>query len=210
MDLMKKFIPLVVLPLMAGCSLFFVSGPELREIKGDRFIVELKYNTDDNFLKTNVYRKFGLDKCYLRPELAEKIQRLTGPLTEYKLKLVLFDCYRPLEVQREMWKILPDPEFVANPEKGSNHNRGVAIDVGLASEDGTPLSFPAPFDDFTKQASHSFVCPEAAVSGCENRDLLKKMMTEAGLKALNSEWWHYELPEAKKYPLLKRSLRRIP
>lgn len=192
------------LVFLAGFSVSFAGAPGLKEVKGDRFILDLRYNSDDNFLKTNIYKSFGLDKCYVRPEVEKKLQRLAVFLAKRRLKLVLFDCYRPVEVQREMWKIIPDPQFVADPEVGSNHNRGVAIDVGLAAEDGTPLSFPTPFDDFTKRAAHSFVCPKAAGESCRNRDLLKRLMIKAGLKPFPSEWWHYQLSEPEKYPLIER------
>ncbi len=141
----------------------------------------------------------------MRPELAKKLEKLTKTLKEKNLKLILFDCYRPLEVQRAMWKIVSDPKFVANPTKGSNHNRGVAIDVGLAQEEGSPLIFPTPFDDFTKTANHSYVCEKATKDRCQNRETLKNLMVKIGLKPLNSEWWHYELPNAKEFQLIERS-----
>ncbi len=208
MDIANKFILPALLPLIVtvGTSAVLAGSPELKEISGDRFIIDLRYNTDDNFLKTNVYAKFGLDTCYVRAELAENLQRLEAALAAHKLKLVLFDCYRPLEVQREMWRILPDPNFVADPRKGSNHNRGAAVDAGLASENGEPLPFPTFFDDFTSQASHSFVCSKATKKACANRELLKKLMTDAGLESLESEWWHYQLPKAKEYPLIEGSI----
>ncbi len=208
MNTAKKFILTAVLPLIvsAGTSPLLGGSPKLKEISGDRFIIDLRYNTDDNFLKANVYAKFGLDRCYLRSELAEKLLGLSAALAGHKLKLVLFDCYRPLEVQREMWKINSDPKFVADPQKGSNHNRGTAVDAGLAAENGALLLFPTLFDDFTSQASHSFVCPKGEEKACANRELLKKLMTDAGLEPLDSEWWHYQLPGAKKYSLIEGSL----
>ena len=191
--------------LFPGRGLSCAESPALHELRGGRFVVDLKYGTEGNFLKTNVYGKFGLDQCYVRPELWERLQRLAALLTERKLKLVLFDCYRPLEVQREMWKIVQDPKYVADPKRGSNHNRAAAVDAALAAEDGALLVFPTPFDDFTLRASHSFDCPKGLEEACRNRELLKRLMIEAGLKPLSSEWWHYELPDAKKYPLIERT-----
>jgi D-alanyl-D-alanine dipeptidase len=196
---------LVLAPLLMLVVLqAFADEPELELITGDRFVLDLRYNTANNFLKTDVYGKFGLDKCYVRPELAAKLRRLSGLLAERRLKLIIYDCYRPLDVQREMWKIVSDPKFVADPKKGSKHNRGVAIDAALAGVDGKALAFPTEFDDFTMRADHSFICNSASPEPCANRDLLKKIMIKAGLTPLSSEWWHYELPDAKKYPLIER------
>ena len=203
MTKIKIFLALTCL-LAVGPLCIFAETTELELINGDRFILDLRYNTADNFLKTNVYGKFGLDKCYVRPEMATKLTQLGELLRERKLKLLIYDCYRPLEVQRAMWKIVPDPKFVADPKKGSNHNRGVAIDAALVGEDGKALVFPTKFDDFTSRAYQSFACPAASPEPCANREILKTMMLKAGLKPLSSEWWHYELPDAKKYPLIER------
>jgi D-alanyl-D-alanine dipeptidase len=179
------------------------TGKKLQEVEGDRFIVDLRYNTDDNFLKTNVYKAFQLDRCYVHPDLYSALKKVESQLKEKGLKLIFWDCYRPLKVQQAMWKIVPDNRYVANPKTGSNHNRGVAVDVSLAKEDGMPLSMPTPFDDFTAKASPNYHCTEAEKEKCANRDLLKKIMTESGLEVLNSEWWHFQLPHSGKYPIVE-------
>jgi D-alanyl-D-alanine dipeptidase len=176
---------------------------KLQALEGERFIVDLRYNTDDNFLKTNVYKAFQLDHCYVHPDLYAVLQKLEPKLKEKGVKLVFWDCFRPLKVQQAMWKIVPDSRYVANPKVGSNHNRGVAVDVTLAKEDGTPLPMPTPFDDFTAKASPNYTCKSEEKEKCENRDLLKKLMTESGLTILNSEWWHFQLPHAGKYPIVE-------
>jgi D-alanyl-D-alanine dipeptidase len=176
---------------------------KLQGVEGESFILDLRYNTPDNFLKTNVYQAFQLDRCYVHPDLYSVLQKLEPKLKEKGLKLVFWDCYRPLKVQQAMWKIVPDSRYVANPKSGSNHNRGVAVDVTLAKEDGTFLSMPTPFDDFTPKASPNYACQPAEKEKCENRDLLKKLMTESGLNVLNSEWWHFQLPQAGKYPIVE-------
>jgi D-alanyl-D-alanine dipeptidase len=200
----KTKIILAIACLALGALRGPCAAEELELVSGDRFVLDLRYNTADNFLKTNVYGKFGLDKCYVRPEMAARLKQLAELLGERKLKLLIYDCYRPLDVQRAMWKLVPDPKFVADPKKGSNHNRGVAIDAALAGEDGRALVFPTQFDDFTSRAFHSYTCPAAAPEPCANREILRTLMLKAGLKPLSSEWWHYELPGAKKYPLIER------
>lgn len=175
---------------------------QLKELKGEAFLLNLKYATTDNFLKTDLYRKYGLTRCFVRPELEEKLRKIARRLLENKLKLILWDCYRPLEVQKAMWKQVPDPRYVADPQLGSNHNRGAAIDLALADETGSILKFPSSFDDFSKKAHHDYVCSESETILCENRERLKKWMLEAGLRVFPTEWWHYELPNAEKYPVI--------
>ncbi len=103
--------------------------------------------------KKNVYKDFGLDACYVHLDLYKALQKLEKTLAAKKLKLVFWDCWRPLTVQQAMWKLVPDARYVANPKSGSNHNRGIAMDVTLAKEDGTYLEMPTPFDDFTGSPS---------------------------------------------------------
>lgn len=174
----------------------------LKKVTGERFIIDLKYNSEDNFLHKNVYLEFGINSCYVRPEVYEKLQAMIPVLEKMKLKIVFFDCYRPLEVQEAMWKILPDARYVANPKTGSLHNRAIALDVGLADEENKYMDFPTPFDSFEKTASQSYKCPEADAVKCQNRETLKKLMEEAGFKSISTEWWHYQLENPKQYPLI--------
>lgn len=164
---------------------------DFQEITGDRFIVDLRYNTDDNFLHKNVYKKFGIDRCWLHPETANRLLTLEPQLKKKHLKLVLWDCYRPNAVQKEMWKLVPDDRFVADPKKGSMHNRGLAVDVTLADEKGIPLPMPTAFDDFSDRAAPAYHCPQAEKKLCRNRDLLVGLMNGAGLEVITTEWWHY-------------------
>ena len=122
--------------------------------------------------------------------------------------MVFFDCYRHLAVQEAMWKILPDARFVADPVQGSNHNRGVAIDVTLADQAGRQLLMPTAFDDFTTRASHKYTCLPSHAQACKNRDLLKTLLESVGFIAYEDEWWHYQLPNSRDYPVLKNATGR--
>lgn len=176
---------------------------ELIAIEGQGYVVALQYNTENNFLKKNVYQPFHLDRCYVHPDLNAVLQKLLPILAEKKLQLVLWDCYRPLEVQKAMWKLVPDSRYVANPKVGSNHNRGIAVDVSLADATGQPLPMPTPFDDFSPKAAPGYPCEATEVKRCANRDLLIQLMGAVGLKPLATEWWHFQLPNAKKYPIVE-------
>jgi len=191
------FIPLGV------CSSCGAQPPALQNVEGDRFIIDLRYDTDENFLHKNVYGAFGLNQCLVHPDLWERLEKLEKPLAEEQLKLVFFDCYRPLTVQRAMWALVPDSRFVADPRHGSNHNRGTAVDVSLASEDGRLLSMPTDFDAFTPQAAADYQCPPAMSGECANRDHLKRLLQSVGLVGIKTEWWHFQLPTAKQYPLIE-------
>lgn len=191
-----------------GVSIFAAAGnahipKNFQQISGDRFIIDLRYNTDDNFLHKNVYAKYGIDHCWLHPEAASRLMALEPELAKEHLKLVLWDCYRPNVVQKEMWKIVPDDNFVANPKKGSMHNRGLAVDVTLADEEGRPLSMPTGFDDFSEKAAPDYKCVPAKKKSCRNRDRLVYLMESVGLQVIKTEWWHYSPRglELKHYPV---------
>jgi D-alanyl-D-alanine dipeptidase len=173
---------------------------KLTVIEGDRFILDLRYNSENNFLKQNVYKEFGLNQCRALRRIKQGLLRIEPELRKRKLKLVLFDCYRPLSVQKKMWKIKPEPGYVADPAKGSNHNRGIALDVTLAREDGTRLPMPTEFDDFTPKAHRKYKCSKDEAEKCDNRKLLESLMKDAGLKGLPTEWWHFQIPEAFTHP----------
>lgn len=195
--------------LIAAVVVFFAppaaaQNSPLVVVDGPAYIIDLRYNSSDNFLHENLYKKFGVTKCLVRPEMAQKLANAAKILAPKNIKLVMWDCYRPLEVQRAMWEIKPDARYVANPSKGSNHNRGAAVDVSLANNNGLLLEMPTPFDDFTPRAAPNAACRPADKEKCANRDILKTVMKEAGLVGINSEWWHYELPGTAKYPLIEK------
>lgn len=161
-------------------------------IEGNQFIVDLQYAKPDNFLHRAIYAEQGVDRCWLHPEAAGRLAKLAPLLAKRHLKLLLWDCWRPAAVQREMWKLVPDERYVANPAKGSNHNRGLALDATLAHEDGTELSMPTGFDDFSVKASPTSRCDPGDRERCEHRDVLIRLMREAGFEVFPTEWWHFQ------------------
>jgi D-alanyl-D-alanine dipeptidase len=160
------------------------------------FEYDMKYATTDNFLKAKVY---DCAECLLRLKTVKALIKANDSFMKRGLKIKLFDCYRPLDIQKKMWKIVPNPSYVANPSKGSIHNRGGAVDITLVDAEGKELDMGTPFDFFGSEASHNFkkLSPEIMA----NRELLKKIMTENGFNYLESEWWHYNLKSALKDPV---------
>ncbi len=160
-------------------------------------VLDVRYATPRNFLGKAVYPETA---AFLRRSTAAKLARAAAALGARGRRLVIYDAYRPLSVQKLLWAAKPDRRFVADPARGSVHNRGGAVDVGLAGADGKPLPMPTDFDEFSPLAAHGAkdVPPGAAANAAE----LKAAMEAAGFKPLAEEWWHYEDPAAKDWPLL--------
>lgn len=157
----------------------------------DGFVFDMKYATTDNFLKSNVY---DCAECFLRLKTVKALINANDKFVKRGYRIKLFDCYRPLDIQRKMWAIVSNPEYVADPAKGSIHNRGGAVDITLVTLEGKELEMGTPFDFFGKEASHSYPFPDKKVM--DNRKMLKKIMLQNGFKAFESEWWHYNLASA--------------
>ena len=152
------------------------------------FVYDMKYATADNFLKAKVY---DCAECFLRLKTAKALIEANKKFIKQGYKIKIFDCYRPLDIQKKMWKIVSNPEYVANPAKGSIHNRGGAVDISLVNYNGKELQMGTSFDFFGKEASHNYINLSKEIK--RNRLLLKTVMTEAHFNSLNSEWWHYNL-----------------
>jgi D-alanyl-D-alanine dipeptidase len=152
-----------------------------------RIIVDIKYATEDNFTKKKLYDS---NTCFLRKSTAVKLAAVQKELERMNLGLKVWDCYRPLAVQRFLWAILPDERYVANPGTGSRHNRASAVDLTLVDSQGKELQMPTGFDDFSPRADHHYQdLPDQVI---RNRELLKGLMEKAGFIPLPEEWWHYD------------------
>ncbi|WP_315013771.1 M15 family metallopeptidase [Capnocytophaga leadbetteri] len=181
----------LIITFLSALLSFVVWGQQsdfvrLKDLSPD-FVYELKYATPDNFLKQAVY---DCGECYLRKSTAEALVKANEAFKQLGYRIKLFDCYRPLSVQKKMWKILPGTHYVANPAKGSKHNRGAAVDLTLVDAEGKELNMGTPFDFFGKEAHHTYTQHSKEV--LENRKLLKEILDKYNFKSIYSEWWHYE------------------
>ena len=151
-------------------------------------LLDMKYATADNFLGQVVY---DCAECYLRKATAQALVAAQKDFVARGYSLKLFDCYRPLSVQKKMWKIFPGTHYVANPAKGSKHNRGAAVDLTLVEiAIGKEVDMGTPFDTFSPKAHHSYTdLPKKVLA---HRQLLKKVLEKHNFKPIFSEWWHYE------------------
>lgn len=159
--------------------------------------IEIAYATANNITGQPIYARPG---CYLHPDAAELLRRaivLAAPLG-YRLKI--FDAYRPTEAQWRLWNAKPDPNFLADPRRGSPHSRGVAVDVTLLDERGQELDMGTPFDFFSPLSHHGRT--DVSLAAQRNRIVLIGLMSAAGWDFYRNEWWHYQLFDARRYALI--------
>ena len=159
--------------------------------------LDLRYATSDNFTGEPVYQRAA---CYLHTE-AEKMLVEAVELAELQgWRLKIFDAFRPSESQWKLWNHTPDPDFLADPRRGSPHSRGVAVDLTLVDQaSGEELDMGTGFDAFTPLSHHGNRGVSAAAQ--HNRLLLMGLMTTAGWDFYRNEWWHYQLFDSRDYEL---------
>ena len=157
----------------------------------DDFVYDMRYATENNFLKAKVY---DCAECYTRVKTAKALIAANKDFIKQGVKIKFFDCYRPNSVQYKMWKIVPNPQYVANPKKGSIHNKGGAVDITLVTLEGEELDMGTDFDFFGKRAYHDNTnLPKEIL---DNRKLLKETMERHAFWSIRTEWWHYNLGAA--------------
>lgn len=157
------------------------------DFKQEAIINRMAYADTANFMHQKLY---PCAECWLRPEVHDALLKALEIAKKKGLQLVIYDCYRPYPLQFKMFEIVNDPRYVAKPGKGSNHNRGAAVDISLADAEGNLLDMGSGFDEFTERSHYnaSAISKEAK----RNRRLLKKIMTEAGFSPYPHEWWHFD------------------
>ena len=167
--------------------------------------VELKYSTTDNFIGRDVYG--DLTRAYLQPEMAKRLAKASALLKKEKpgYKLLVYDAARPNSAQYDLWNALDHlkiparskTQYVADPKIGSNHNFGCAIDLTVVDGNGKPLDMGTKFDFFGPLAyprSEQEMLKKGKLTArqIENRQLLRKVMTQVGFKVNTTEWWHFD------------------
>ncbi|MGZ4961944.1 MAG: M15 family metallopeptidase [Limisphaerales bacterium] len=185
--------------VLAGCKV--TESPEAELVDVERavpgVVLDIRYATTNNFTEQLLYPS---SKCFLRRSTAEKLASVQSELRPMGLGLKIYDGYRPLSVQRKMWKVYPHAGYVADPKKGSRHNRGAAVDLTLIHTNGDEVLMPSPFDSFTETAHRDST--NAPPDVLANRDLLERVMVKNGFEGLPTEWWHFDDVDWRRYPLL--------
>jgi D-alanyl-D-alanine dipeptidase len=196
-----------LLPLVAALCLVAEPAPRNAAEAGlidvaariPRAVLDLRYATADNFTGKVLY---PAARCLLRREVTDRLARAAARLERQGYRLRLYDCYRPLSVQRAMWEAFPRPGFVGDPNRGGSlHNRGAAVDVGLSAIDGTELAMPTAFDGFGPKA-HVDATDGIPSKARLRRDRLRAAMEAEGFIVNRREWWHFAARDARRYPVL--------
>jgi D-alanyl-D-alanine dipeptidase len=212
---------LVCAVLLAACSTVPQSPPtepgpfraaDLVElVKLDPSIhLDIRYATSNNFTGRPVYRQA---RAFLQRPAAEALVRVNGSLGLKGYGLLVFDGYRPWSVTKLFWEITPQDKrergFVANPAKGSKHNRGAAVDLSMYElATGKEVDMPSSYDEFTDRAAPSYTggTPEQRA----RRDLLRAEMEKEGFAVDTGEWWHFNYKGWENYPILDIPFEKIP
>lgn len=160
-------------------------------------ILDIRYATANNFTGEVLYPEAC---CYLRLCVAESLVSVSRKAKVLGYRLKVYDGYRPQRVQYRMWELVPDSRYVADPKKGSRHNRGTAVDVTLVDSAGSELDMGTGFDDFSQRAHRNYAGLSKEQRG--NRERLTKLMTSTGFTSIPTEWWHYDYYDGSSFPLM--------
>lgn len=169
--------------------------------------LDIRYATPSNFLGRPVYTQA---RAFLQRPAAEALVRAHRALGEKGYGLLVFDGYRPWSVTKLFWDLTPPEkhDFVANPAKGSKHNRGCAVDLSLYDlATGREVEMPSAYDEMTERASPSYGggTPEQGA----RRDLLRAAMEKEGFTVEPNEWWHFNYRDWPEYPILDLPFERL-
>ncbi|MGC4232240.1 MAG: M15 family metallopeptidase [Niabella sp.] len=185
--------------------------PEMQMIELKRIIptvvYDLRYATENNFMHRLMYPA-NTNTAFLRKPAAEALLKVQQELDKEGLGIKIFDAYRPYAVSKKFWKLVQDERYVAHPARGSNHNRGTAVDLTLIDlKTGKELNMGTGFDNFTDSAHHSFkhLPPEILA----NRNRLRMAMNRYGFTELETEWWHYTFKSPVKFDVLDIPFKKL-
>lgn len=168
---------------------------------------ELRYASLDNFMKTRMYPA-RTKLTFLRLPAAKALLCAQQKLNAQGYGLKIWDAYRPYSVTEKFWEMVKDERYVANPAKGSGHNRGLAVDLTIIElATGKELDMGTGYDNFTDTAHHTFTQLSPAV--LQNRRLLKETMESCGFRLFESEWWHYSFPNTGNWEVMDVPFKKL-
>lgn len=176
------------------------SNNELVEIKKaiPSIVLDIRYATKNNFMKQVMYKQ---PRAFARKPVVQQLKVIQAELAKKGYGLKIFDAYRPYAITIAFYEKASDKNFVANPEKGSKHNRGCAVDLTIVDlKTGKDVPMPTPYDSFAPEASPHF--NELPAEIIKNRDFLIATMQTHGFKVIYNEWWHFDFKEWQDYDLM--------
>lgn len=162
--------------------------------------LDIRYATTNNFIGHPVYEEA---RAFLQRPAAMSLLRAHRNLKKQGYGLLIFDGYRPWSVTKLFWDSTPADKkvFVADPAKGSRHNRGCAVDLSLYDlKTGREVEMPGAYDEMTERSYASYT--GGAEEQRRKRDLLRKAMEAEGYTVYPEEWWHFDYKDWQKYPIL--------
>lgn len=201
---------LVILCLILVSGSLAQSGPPKEQRKREAHLVELvtldntikldiRYATSDNFVGRPVY---PAARAFLQKPAAKAVVAVHRRLKKQGLGLVIFDGYRPWTITKLFWDVVPEDKrkFVADPAKGSKHNRGCAVDLSIYDlKSGELIDMPSGYDEFTERASPNYA--GGTERQRENRELLRRLMEDEGFTVNPNEWWHFDYKNWQDYAI---------
>lgn len=176
------------------------SNNKLLEIK--KFVpgiaLDIRYATTNNFMKRIMYRQA---RAFARKPLVMQLKKIQAELKKQGYGLKIYDAYRPYRVTLAFYEGAADKNFVANPAKGSKHNRGCAVDLTIIDlKTGREMAMPTPYDSFAPEAAADYANLPAEV--LKNRKMLIDTMQKHGFRVIPNEWWHFDFKGWQRYDLL--------
>jgi len=199
----------------AVCLIFFSctfaqNTPPKEENKREADLIELKklnktikldirYATANNFVGRAVYPEA---RAFLQRPAAEALVRVHEELKKSGLGIVIFDGYRPWAITKLFWEVVREDQrkYVADPAKGSKHNRGCAVDLSVYDlKTGKLIPMTSGFDEFTERASPDYKGGTAEERS--NRDMLRRLMEAEGFTVNANEWWHFDYKDWQEYAI---------
>lgn len=176
------------------------SNNELIEIKKviPSIKLDIRYATKNNFMQQIMYKQA---RAFARKPVVESLKKVQAELNKKGLGLKIFDGYRPYTITVAFYKKASDKNFVANPAKGSKHNRGCAVDLTIINlKTGKEIPMPTPYDSFSAAAAAHY--PNVSAEVKKNRDFFISIMKKNKLNVLENEWWHYDFQGWQNYALM--------
>ena len=176
--------------------------PETRLVEIKKYIpgivLDIRYATTNNFTHHQMYRQA---RAFARLPVVLALRDVEAELKTKGRGIKIYDAYRPYAITVRFYEVTPDTNFVADPRKGSKHNRGCAIDMGLIDlKTGKDLDMPTGFDSFSKKAASNYIAlPPQEIA---NRKILRDAMQAHGFVEIPTEWWHFDFNGWQGYPLL--------
>lgn len=163
--------------------------------------LDIRYATAQNFTGRRLYSQA---RAFLVAPAAKALEQAHRAVQHEDFGLTIYDAYRPWRITKALWDATPagpKRNYVANPKRGSKHNRGCAIDVTLHHlADGAEVAMPSGYDEFTTRAHRNYT--GATVDALHHRALLQKVLEDAGFRGASNEWWHFDFNGWQDYPLL--------